>query len=75
MFKVNNNITINNNITHVNDVVLMHFLLTLNKFLNFLVFFSTDFEYALFADTRNFVIAKYMLQTSDNDAWRKSLSF
>ena len=68
MFKVNNNITINNNITHVNDVVLMHFLLTLNKFLNFLVFFSTDFEYALLADTRNFVIAKYMLQASDNDA-------
>ena len=53
----------------------MHFLLTLNKFLNFLVFFSTDFEYALFADTRNFVIAKYMLQASDNDTWRKSLSF
>ena len=75
MFKVNNNITINNNITHVNDVVLMHFLLTLNKFLNFLVFFSTDFEYALLADTRNFVIAKYMLQASDNDTWRKSLSF
>ena len=75
MFKVNNNITINNNITHVNDVVLMHFLLTLNKFLNFLVFFSTDFEYALFAYTRNFVIAKYMLQASDNDTWRKSLSF
>ena len=43
--KVNNNTTRNNNITHVNDVVLMHLLLTLNKLLNFFLFFYIDFEH------------------------------
>ena len=36
---------VNNNITHVNDVVLMHLLLTLNKLLNFFLFFYIDFEH------------------------------